>query len=176
MGGAGSVRLLDLTGAAGPVTLSLPDSDAGEPVLSIENGFVAGGNLELRYELVWTDRRDGNTEVYETGQVLQVNATAAPEVSPGAAGLRVSAAAPNPFRTGTRVTVTVPVAAELRARVVDAAGRTLRRLAGGRREAGAHEVVWDGRTSEGRPAVAGMYFVVVESGVMRHARPVALVR
>jgi len=175
-GGAGAIRLIDFTEAGDPLTLSLPSSDASDPVISIDNNFPSGGILEKRYEVVWTDLRDGNPEIYETGDSIVVNVTATPEIVPGAAELLVSAAAPNPFRSATRVSVTLPEAAAVEARVVDAAGRTVRALTGSPMTAGTHDVVWDGRDARGAPAAAGTYFVVVETGEERRARVVTLIR
>ena len=43
-------------------------------------------------------------------------------------------------------------------------------------EAGAHRLVWDGRSAERRPAPAGVYFVRVRTGAGDLSRKVVVVR
>jgi hypothetical protein len=45
----------------------------------------------------------------------------------------------------------------------------------GEADAGEHEVLWDGRSAEGRPAASGVYFVrLVASGERRTIKAVLL--
>lgn len=65
---------------------------------------------------------------------------------------------PNPFGAETRIRFDLPSAGPVSLRVMDVAGRTVRTLVSGPREAGAHSTAWDGRDGAGAPVVAGVYF------------------
>ena len=74
-------------------------------------------------------------------------------------GLALAAPIPNPSPEGMAVTFTVPAATSLRLTVLDARGRVLRVLAEGALDPGVHTRTWDGRTTTGNRAPAGLYFV-----------------
>ena len=78
-------------------------------------------------------------------------------------GLRLSPAAPNPFRSRTTLRWSLPQAGEVRLRVHDVAGRTIRTLQDGALPAGEHSVVWDQRDDTGHRAAPGLYFVRFEA-------------
>jgi len=83
--------------------------------------------------------------------------------------LRVAGA--NPFRGTTRLAIDLPRAGDAKLRVVDAAGRRVRRLATGARGAGRHDIAWDGNDESGRRAPAGLYFAILDAaGERRVAR------
>lgn len=74
-------------------------------------------------------------------------------------GLVLGAGAPNPFNAATRVGFDLPQAAGLELTVHNAAGQTVRTLASGRRPAGHHELIWDGRDDTGRDLASGTYLM-----------------
>jgi endonuclease/exonuclease/phosphatase family metal-dependent hydrolase len=80
--------------------------------------------------------------------------------NPAALRLR---AFPNPFTSMTHIALTLPEAAEVRARVFDPAGRLVRNLATGRLEAGDQALRWDGRDEEGEKLGPGLYFLLIET-------------
>lgn len=65
---------------------------------------------------------------------------------------------PNPFSASTRVAWSIPEAGRVRVAVFDVAGRVIRVLHDGATSAGRHEVLWDGRTEDGRVVANGLYF------------------
>jgi photosystem II stability/assembly factor-like uncharacterized protein len=71
---------------------------------------------------------------------------------------------PNPFNPVTTVSYALTEAAEVDLAVYDLAGRRVRTLERGRRDAGRHETVWDGATSGGRSAASGTYFLRMNAG------------
>jgi hypothetical protein len=81
---------------------------------------------------------------------------------------------PNPFRDGVELDFTLARAGEVRLEVHDLQGRRVRRLAAGRREAGAHRSRWNGADDQGRALPAGVYFVTLESGAVSVTRRVVL--
>ncbi|MCD4690733.1 T9SS type A sorting domain-containing protein, partial [bacterium] len=59
----------------------------------------------------------------------------------------------------------MPALGAANVRVYDAAGRLVRVLvAGEERDAGRHEVSWDGRDDAGRGVAAGVYFSRINTG------------
>jgi hypothetical protein len=69
----------------------------------------------------------------------------------------------NPTRLGSsHLVLTMKTAARCRVVVFDALGRTIRRLADARFEAGVHGLDWDGRDDGGSIVSPGVYFVAVQ--------------
>jgi len=83
-------------------------------------------------------------------------------------------AAPNPFVRKTDLRFSLDRTGEMELAVVDVAGRVVRRLDRGSREAGDHRVTWDGRDDAGRPLPAGVYFARLEANGVTQARKVVL--
>ncbi len=82
---------------------------------------------------------------------------------------------PNPFNPRTTVRYFVENASEVDLAVYDVAGRRVVTLGAGPRAAGEHEASWDGRTSDGRAAATGVYFVRLEAaGTTRTEKAVLL--
>lgn len=69
---------------------------------------------------------------------------------------------PNPFNPSTAIGFALPGDGEVRLRVFDVLGRPVRTLVAGRRPAGTHEVVWDGRDDGGAEVAGGVYVYRLE--------------
>ncbi len=80
---------------------------------------------------------------------------------------------PNPFNPSTTIAFDLPVRAEARLAIYDAAGRLVRRLAAGELSPGRHELRWDGLDDAGRPAASGVYFCRLRAG--KETRSIRLV-
>ena len=65
---------------------------------------------------------------------------------------------------------------KVRARVLDAGGRTLRVLRNSRVPAGAQSVSWDGRDARGVFAPKGVYFVQLEVGTFTYSKKISFVK
>jgi glycosidase len=65
---------------------------------------------------------------------------------------------PNPFNPATTIRFSLPAAADVSLTVFDVLGREVASLAIGRRAAGVHTAVWDGRNAEGNAVGSGIYF------------------
>ncbi len=72
-------------------------------------------------------------------------------------------AAPNPARGTVTMKFELPAAGPVTLRVFDVAGREVRHIETGRLEPGVRALQWDGRTSRGSHAAAGVYFLRLES-------------
>lgn len=87
-----------------------------------------------------------------------------PVIVATAPGVRLRAAAPNPFHSRTSLAYELDAAGPVWHRLYDATGRAVRTLARGtHREAGSHVVPWDGRDDDGRLVPSGVYFQHVAS-------------
>jgi hypothetical protein len=98
---------------------------------------------------------------YEHGHIFVTDPTGLEDgvhASPG-----IGPARPNPFQEETAIAFSLPYGGDWRVDVYDAGGRHVRRMAipG---EPGRGSFVWDGRTTNGAPAAAGVYFVVLHGG------------
>ncbi len=71
---------------------------------------------------------------------------------------------PNPCRARTMLSYSIPRQGPVAVRAYDAAGRLVRTLVDEVREAGSHDVPWDGSDDEGRSVASGVYFVRIVSG------------
>jgi subtilisin family serine protease len=95
---------------------------------------------------------------------------------PRVTGLSFAGAAPNPFRTFTTFSFTMPSAAEASLRLYDVSGRLTRTLENGMVAPGAHVRVWDRRANDGSLVSPGVYFAQLETeGRVLH-RKVVLVK
>jgi len=71
-------------------------------------------------------------------------------------------AVPNPFNPSTKLSFEMAAAGHAGLKVYDTAGRLVATLVNERRDAGLHEVIWDGRDHAGRISSAGVYLYRLE--------------
>jgi hypothetical protein len=114
--------------------------------------------------IVTNSKRTGGIVGYtlDVSQVPAATDAALVQHAP-AARLELRPAVPNPFRSTTSIAYTVPREDQVRVRILDVAGRTVRVLGEGRVPAGESRVVWDGRNASGDIVPAGVYWARVES-------------
>lgn len=99
--------------------------------------------------------------------------TAAP---PSAMAPKLRQNVPNPFNPSTRIEFSLAAASDVRLDVYDASGRRVRTLVHGRRPAGVHQAVWDGRDAHGCSVASGVYHVRLEAGDSVDLRKMVLLR
>jgi hypothetical protein len=102
---------------------------------------------------------DGIVRVYQGSDVL----TGLDSFSPVAA-TRLLTAYPNPFRPSTTVPFVLGSRSRVRVLVYDVTGRRVAILTDQIFGPGTHEMFWNGKDEDGRPAPAGTYFVRMEAG------------
>lgn len=85
-------------------------------------------------------------------------------------------ASPNPTGGSVRLAWTAPWTGRARIRVLDVAGRTVRRLVDTEVDAGTGEARWDGRDDAGRRVPAGVYWARIDIGATSAARRLTVVR
>jgi hypothetical protein len=78
-------------------------------------------------------------------------------------GLALEQNHPNPFRAATRIEYATGEASHVSLTVHDMAGRLVRVLADGPRDAGRHVEAWDGRDARGSALASGVYFYRLRS-------------
>jgi len=83
---------------------------------------------------------------------------------------------PNPFNPRTTLGFDLPRPEHVRLAIYGLDGSRVRVLLDGRRVAGRHRVVWDGRDARGRACATGTYVAVIEAGDDRAARKMVLMR
>ena len=115
---------------------------------------------------------DGYNRVYE---ICLDQVTAAEKDGPRASSLALRAY-PNPFNPSVRLTYTLAGASPVRIGIYDAAGRLVKTLFDGKREAGSQRELWNGRDETGRPVAAGVYFARIAALGTTEARKIVLVR
>ena len=91
-------------------------------------------------------------------------------------GTFVAPNVPNPFSEQTTLRFRMARPGHAKLQIVDAAGRSVRRLARGDFPAGYSAIRWNGRDSRGRRAVAGIYFVQLKVGAMVKSRRIIMTR
>lgn len=83
---------------------------------------------------------------------------------------------PNPFNPVTTISFGLSESAFVSLRIYDAAGRTVRELVDGSREAGVYSETWDGKDGGGREAASGIYFYKLVAGSHAETRKMVLLR
>jgi len=126
------------------------------PLTSYRWSNAVNGRLGFGYDASNSDFSDFCAGGTGPGAVLQVAAEDDGGASQEAAfGLGNS---PNPFSTSTEIAFTLPEGCDVLLVVYDAAGRRVRRLAGGYYSEGSHILPFDGRDDGGRSLSPGVYF------------------
>jgi hypothetical protein len=93
-----------------------------------------------------------------------------------AGGSLLGTASPNPFVSRTTLSFLAPRAGDVHVAVYDPEGRRIATLFDGEVGAGLHEVAWDGRAGDGRPAAAGVYLIRFSGFGRTEARRIARTR
>ena len=95
---------------------------------------------------------------------------------PGANGLALQEAAPNPFQRSTRIGFSLPQQGAADLSVFDITGRHVATLFRGEADAGPHVATWDGRSADGHLAPCGVYRCLLQTAAGRQTRSLVLSR
>lgn len=99
---------------------------------------------------------------------------APPAELPGPTGMK--SAYPNPFNPQVQIRFYVAEPRPVNVAVYDLAGCRVKTLSSGQLPAGNHQVVWNGCNAQGLAMPSGVYFLRLDSGVIRQTRKLTLVR
>lgn len=136
-------------------------------ILDLETRVVPGG-----YEL-WMSCVSRGVAVLEVRNAI---ASAVETPSPRHAAI-LQPNVPNPFNPSTAIRFSLAGGADVDLRVYDAAGRLVRVLVDGAwRDAGDHEVAWDGRDDSGRRLASGVYLCRLDAAGRRESRTMVLAK
>ncbi|MDD4856769.1 MAG: FlgD immunoglobulin-like domain containing protein [Candidatus Krumholzibacteria bacterium] len=83
---------------------------------------------------------------------------------------------PNPFNPTTSISFGLSAPGHVSLRIYDVAGRLMREIVNGDRQAGKYRETWDGRDSNGRTVASGIYFCKLSAGSFVETRKMALMR
>ncbi len=95
------------------------------------------------------------------------------DMAPQAVDLQLVAAYPNPFNPTTTIEYSLPRRGLVELAVYDLKGARVRSLLSEMKDAGLHQVLWDGRGDDGGLVPSGVYFCLAEQG--RHLSALKLV-
>ncbi len=121
---------------------------------------------DLRYQLV---ARVGGIEMSSESVVFRSG-----QISARRSGLLANW--PNPFNPSTDLRFVLAEPGEARLRVVDLSGRLVRTFGLPGLSAGEHSVTWHGTDDRGQTVASGVYVVEFESGSVRDARRITLLK
>jgi hypothetical protein len=96
-----------------------------------------------------------------------------PAASPGTLAIR---AFPNPARAHASLALRLPTATRVQFDVFNLRGERVARVCDTQLSAGIHTLHWDGRTTSGLRAAAGVYWIVVDAGGTRNRTKLVLLR
>ena len=83
---------------------------------------------------------------------------------------------PNPFNGSTQITYALAADTSVELRVYNALGQAVRTLLRQHREAGTHQIHWDGKDDQGRALASGTYLLIMRAGAVRQATKMLLLR
>ncbi len=118
-----------------------------------------GWNLDRLGAIAFV-QRDASGEVlnaYRALDALSLQPVPAAPIDPSRA--RLLPIVPNPLRTKSRISFTMPAEDQARVTIHDGRGRLVRVLTDGTRPDGLHPLFWDATDGWGKPMASGMYFV-----------------
>ncbi len=197
---AGLLHAYDVTDPNVPVPLGTAAVGGAAVDVAVENGtaYVAAGPNLLAFDVsqqqgpipigtvtfpfdffgIATD----DEHLYVAERTYQLSAyplhcpgvppTDAPELAPAGGGSIV----PNPFHTSTRIEFDAAHAGPVQLEIFDVRGRRVRRLNLDAPAPGGQAIWWDGRSEDGSPVAAGIYFVRQPSEPGRPARRIVRLR
>ena len=83
---------------------------------------------------------------------------------------------PNPFNPSTVISYDLLQASDVEMNIYDLSGRRVKTLVSGIQAAGAHRVIWDGRSDKGEDAASGVYVYSLDAGGHVQTRKMVLTK
>jgi hypothetical protein len=141
--------------------------------IAIDESLV-GQLLQIGFACTATDY-EGSGVFYDNVRWEVIGAVAVPD-QPALAGVTLRQNYPNPFNPSTAIAFALEQPTRVDLAVYDLAGRRVATLLAGDLGAGAHEVVWDGRSDAGRPVATGPYRYALTTAQGTVSRSMVLVK
>ncbi|MBU0510024.1 T9SS type A sorting domain-containing protein [bacterium] len=135
------------------------------------------GTLNLRFRLK-SDAVLGDLGIHvDQVRVFTGTDLDAPPPPPAVAyEYRITGAYPNPFNPATTITYEVAQPGPLTLTVYNVLGKEVRRFEMNARAAGPQRLIWDGTARSGESVASGLYFIRMESPVLRAPHKLLLLR
>jgi hypothetical protein len=83
---------------------------------------------------------------------------------------------PNPFNPSTTIAYNVPTTGHVSLKIYNAAGQLVKTLVDAKVDAGAHQIVWNGRNDRNIATASGVYFYVLEADNQSATRRMILLK
>ena len=83
---------------------------------------------------------------------------------------------PNPFNPSTEIRFAIPTARDVKLRIYNQLGQTIRTLVDNRMKAGNYALKWDGTDNQGLTVASGVYFYSLEAGDFSQIRKMTLLK
>ena len=83
---------------------------------------------------------------------------------------------PNPFNPETLIRYQLPRESEVKLSIHNLLGQEIRTLVNGKRDAGFHDVNWNGRDNAGKQVATGLYIYRLQAGDFVAAKKLTLLR
>ena len=143
------------------------------PMQSVSVAFaVIGGSSEADF----LQNADNAQQLWDT--VLNVEETFVEPDTPISGGFSLDAVFPNPASADRTLQFRLPAASDVYLAIYNLLGQELGTVVRGKRSAGAHRVLWDGRDAAGRRVASGVYVARLAAwrpgGVFRDSQPLVV--
>ncbi|MBU8870875.1 MAG: T9SS type A sorting domain-containing protein [Gemmatimonadales bacterium] len=163
----GGVENIQVNGApmfVGDIELA-PVSIAPGVTYTLTTYLVPGGfRGEVRLVGAVNELVLGGQEFYVDNICVMLNASSSVSPQMQSPSLVLNPNFPNPFNPRTTLSFSLEHEKNVRLTIHDVAGRLVKTLMSGRKSAGDHNVVWNGKDQHGSSVAAGIYFVRVATG------------
>lgn len=168
------------------VSVGIRQADEQDPwVMPVDVGLVTSKGLQIHR--VWAGTAQRQVTLSSSEPILDVEldpqgwllhfeeelATGAPTAR--GHSTRLLPNRPNPFNPSTVLRFELATSSRVTLRILDHRGRVVDRIDAGLREAGRHELRWDGTDRHGASVGSGVYRVVLEADGRRSSRAITLV-
>ena len=172
LAGSGTYRVGGEVAITQQLTLDLTVNDGA--ARHFDSGLVPGGGGFPKIDVAASLHQQ--QACFDT-VIRVVAAPGGGTVDAGEVARMALAISPSPFRSDTRIDLSLATSARVELVIYDAAGRAVRNLASGATfEAGPHGFRWDGRRDGGEVVPPGVYFVRVSAGSARAVQAVVKLR
>ena len=129
--------------------------------------MVRDSDLTNQVQIRFIASDEGQGSVVEAAvddiEILMTGVSDASDAISSATALLLFQNRPNPVASSTVIRFGLELPGPARLAVFDIQGRLVRSLMRGRKEAGFHTILWDGRDGQGHFAPSGVYFYKLEA-------------
>ena len=151
--------------SSGIQTQSLENVDVSSMLTEGPLTIPANGSVEVVFALVAANSMSELETNADRAQAFWLNPTSIDDpVNPVATDFQLAQNFPNPFNPETTIRYTIPRTAEVQLEIYNALGQRVRTLVAGTQNAGAYDVVWNGRNDVGEMVSSGIYLYRLRAG------------